>query len=76
MLIHYTIESNCHIEVSMSARSSLSGAKELTLEQKKYVLAAKNKLGKGDDNWSEIAEGYQILDVRISNWRERIDPSA
>lgn len=54
----------------------MSGAKELTLEQKKYVLAAKNKLGKADDNWSEIAEGYQILDVRISNWRERIDPGA
>ena len=27
------------------------------------MIAAKNKLGKSDDDWSEIAEGYQILDV-------------
>lgn len=49
----------------MSSRLSLCENKELTTEQRKYVIAAKNKLGKSDDDWSEIAEGYQILDVAV-----------
>lgn len=57
----------------MSSRLSLCENKEITTEQRKYVIAAKNKLGKSDDDWSEIAEGYQILDVELIAYDHEVD---
>lgn len=57
----------------MSSRLSLWENKEITAEQRKYVIAAKNKLGKSDDDWSEIAEGYQILDVELIAYDHEVD---
>ena len=57
----------------MSSRLSLCENKEITAEQRKYVIAAKNKLGKSDDDWNEIAEGYQILDVELIACDHEVD---
>lgn len=46
-----------------STRSSLAEHKELTNEERKRAVAAKNQLSKGDNDQDLIAEGYQLLDV-------------
>lgn len=71
--LHSSFVSNHGVIDAMSSRLSLCENKEITTEQRKYVIAAKNKLGKSDDDWSEIAEGYQILDVELIAYDHEVD---
>ena len=50
---------------SVSSRASFVGSREMTSEERKRALAARNQLLKGDEDWSQIVEGYQLLDVRL-----------
>ena len=47
----------------MSTRLSFNLYDELTQEEQKILLAAKNHLSKSEDEWNDIIEGYQLLDV-------------
>lgn len=47
----------------MSRRSSFGGNRDITMEERKRVLAAKNQLSKGENESERIIEGFQILDV-------------
>ena len=47
----------------MSRRSSFGGNRDMTLEERKRILAAKNQLSKGENESERIIEGFQILDV-------------
>ena len=50
---------------SVVTRASFVGSREMTSEERKRALAARNQLLKGDEDWSQIIEGYQLLDVRL-----------
>lgn len=50
---------------SVSTRASFVGSREMTSEERKRALAARNQLSKGDEDGSQIIEGYQLLDVRL-----------
>lgn len=49
---------------SMSTRASFVGSREMTSEERKRALAARNQLSKGDEDGNQVIEGYQLLDVR------------
>ena len=48
-----------------STRNSLAENKELTNEERKRAIAARNQLSKGDNDQNLIIEGYQLLDVGL-----------
>ena len=50
---------------TMSRRSSIGGSRDVTLEERKRALAAKNQLSKGESEPERIIEGFQILDVLL-----------
>ena len=50
---------------SRLSHSFLGENKDLTTEERRKALAAKNQLAKGDDESTVIIGGYEILDVDI-----------
>lgn len=50
---------------SVSTRASFVGSREMTSEERNRALAARNQLSKGNEDGSQIIEGYQLLDVRL-----------
>ena len=52
---------------SRLGHSFLGDNKDLTVEERRRALAAKNQLSKGDDEYTVIIGGYEILDVDITD---------
>ena len=50
---------------SVSTRASFVGSREMTSEERKRALAARNQLSKGNEDGNQVIEGYQLLDVRL-----------
>ena len=59
----------------MLGRLSIVGCKDMSVEERKRALGAKNQLSKPDEEWSAIIEGFQFVDVAVGEVTFNKDPS-